>query len=197
MINKERAIEIFKETEVLLEGHFLLTSGRHSNQYMQCAKILQYPNYAEELAKGLAEEFKEDSIDMVVGPAMGGIIIAYELARQLNVKNLFTERENGKMTLKRGFTIPKGARVLVAEDVVTTGGSVFEVMDIVKEQGGEVAGVAVLVDRSNGTIDFGTKLRAALTADVISYEAEECPLCKEGKLPIVKPGSRSINQNKK
>ncbi|WP_341876369.1 orotate phosphoribosyltransferase [Defluviitalea saccharophila] len=194
MINKERAIEIFKETEVLLEGHFLLTSGRHSNQYMQCAKILQYPNYAEELAKGLAEEFKEDSIDMVVGPAMGGIIIAYELARQLNVKNLFTERENGKMTLKRGFTIPKGARVLVAEDVVTTGGSVFEVMDIVKEQGGEVAGVAVLVDRSNGTIDFGTKLRAALTADVISYEAEECPLCKEGKLPIVKPGSRSINQ---
>lgn len=197
MINKERAIEIFKETEVLLEGHFLLTSGRHSNQYMQCAKILQYPNYAEELAKGLAEEFKEDSIDMVVGPAMGGIIIAYELARQLNVKNLFTERENGKMTLKRGFTIPKGAKVLVAEDVVTTGGSVFEVMDIVKEQGGEVAGVAVLVDRSNGTIDFGTKLRAALTADVISYEAEECPLCKEGKLPIVKPGSRSINQNKK
>ncbi|NLK97385.1 MAG: orotate phosphoribosyltransferase [Epulopiscium sp.] len=194
MINKERAIEIFKETEVLLEGHFLLTSGRHSNQYMQCAKILQYPNYAEELAKGLAEEFKEDSIDMVVGPAMGGIIIAYELARQLNVKNLFTERENGKMTLKRGFTIPKGAKVLVAEDVVTTGGSVFEVMDIVKEQGGEVAGVAVLVDRSNGTIDFGTKLRAALTADVISYEAEECPLCKEGKLPIVKPGSRSINQ---
>lgn len=197
MINKERTIEIFKETEVLLEGHFLLTSGRHSNQYMQCAKILQYPNYAEELAKGLAEEFKEDSIDMVVGPAMGGIIIAYELARQLNVKNLFTERENGKMTLKRGFTIPKGAKVLVAEDVVTTGGSVFEVMDIVKEQGGEVAGVAVLVDRSNGTIDFGTKLRAALTADVISYEAEECPLCKEGKLPIVKPGSRSINQNKK
>lgn len=194
MINKERAIEIFKETEVLLEGHFLLTSGRHSNQYMQCAKILQYPNYAEELAKGLAEEFKEDSIDMVVGPAMGGIIIAYELARQLNVKNLFTERENGKMTLKRGFTIPKGAKVLVAEDVITTGGSVFEVMDIVKEQGGEVAGVAVLVDRSNGTIDFGTKLRAALTADVISYEAEECPLCKEGKLPIVKPGSRSINQ---
>ena len=194
MINKERAIEIFKETEVLLEGHFLLTSGRHSNQYMQCAKILQYPNYAEELAKGLAEEFKEDSIDMVVGPAMGGIIIAYELARQLNVKNLFTERENGKMTLKRGFTIPKGAKVLVAEDVVTTGGSVFEVMDIVKEQGGEVAGVAVLVDRSNGTIDFGTKLRAALTADVISYEAEECPLCKEGKLPIVKPGSRSFNQ---
>ncbi|NLM12482.1 MAG: orotate phosphoribosyltransferase [Epulopiscium sp.] len=194
MLDNERVMEIFKETEVLLEGHFLLTSGRHSSQYMQCAKILQYPNYAEELAKGLAEEFKEDNIDMVVGPAMGGIIIAYELARQLNAKNLFTERENGKMTLRRGFTIPKGAKVLVAEDVITTGGSVFEVMDIIKEQGGEVAGVAVLVDRSNGTIDFGTKLRAALTVNVVSYEAEECPICKERKIPVIKPGSRKINQ---
>jgi orotate phosphoribosyltransferase len=194
MLNRDRVIEILKETEVLHEGHFLLTSGRHSNQYMQCAKILQYPNYAEEIAKGLAEEFKEDEIDIVVGPAMGGIIIAYELARQLNIKNLFAERENGKMTLRRGFSIPKGARVLVAEDVITTGGSVFEVIDIVKEQGGEVAGVAVLVDRSNGKIDFGTKLRAALTADVVSYEPEECPICKEGKLPLIKPGSRKINK---
>jgi orotate phosphoribosyltransferase len=193
MLNKDRVLEILRETGVLLEGHFLLTSGRHSNQYMQCAKILQYPNYAEEIAKGLAEEFKEDTIDIVVGPAMGGIIIAYELARQLNAKNLFAERENGKMVLRRGFSIPKGARVLVAEDVVTTGGSVFEVIDIVKEQGGEVAGVAVLVDRSNGSVEFGAKLRAALTADIISYEAEECPLCKEGKLPLVKPGSRNIN----
>lgn len=124
---------------------------------------------------------------------MGGIIIAYELARQLNAKNLFAERENGKMVLRRGFSIPKGARVLVAEDVVTTGGSVFEVIDIVKEQGGEVAGVAVLVDRSNGSVDFGAKLRAALTADITSYETGECPLCKEGKLPLVKPGSRNIN----
>ena len=139
MLSKDRVIEIFKETEVLLEGHFQLTSGRHSNQYMQCAKILQYPNYAEEIAKGLAEEFKDDNIDMVVGPAMGGIIIAYELARQLKCKNLFAEREDGKMTLRRGFTIPKGTRVLVAEDVITTGGSVREVIDIVKEQGGELA----------------------------------------------------------
>lgn len=194
MLDHHQAMEIFKRAGALMEGHFLLTSGRHSNQYMQCAKILQYPNYAEEIAKGLAEEFKEDEIDIVVGPAMGGIIIAYELARQLNIKNLFAERENGKMTLRRGFSIPKGARVLVAEDVITTGGSVFEVIDIVKEQGGEVAGVAVLVDRSNGKIDFGTKLRAALTADVVSYEPEECPICKEGKLPLIKPGSRKINK---
>jgi orotate phosphoribosyltransferase len=192
MLSKERVIEILKEAEVLLEGHFLLTSGRHSNQYMQCAKILQYPQFAEEIAKGLAEEFKDDSIDVVIGPAMGGIIIAYELARQLKAKNLFAEREEGKMTLRRNFTIPKGARVLVAEDVITTGGSVWEVIDIVKEQGGILAGVAVLVDRTNGKVDFETKLRAALTAEVTSYPSEDCPLCQEGKIPLVKPGSRKL-----
>lgn len=192
MLSKERVIEILEKSGVLLRGHFLLTSGRHSNQYMQCAQILQYPEYTEEIAKGLAGEFENDKIDIVVGPAMGGIIIAYELARQLKAKNLFAERENGKMTLRRGFTIPKGARVLVAEDVITTGGSVREVIDIVKEQGGEVVGVAVLVDRSNGQIDFSTKLRAALTTEVVSYEAETCPLCKEGALPAIKPGSRKL-----
>ncbi|QUH25640.1 orotate phosphoribosyltransferase [Serpentinicella alkaliphila] len=192
MLNKERVIEIFEKSEVLLHGHFLLTSGRHSNQYMQCAQLLQYPEYAEEISKGLADNFRDDNIDIVIGPAMGGIIISYELARQLKVKNLFAERENGKMALRRGFFIPEGARVLVAEDVITTGGSVREVMDIVKEQGGEVVGVAVLVDRSNGTIDFGTKLAAALTTEVISYDPEGCPLCKEGKQPAIKPGSRKI-----
>ncbi|WP_026476616.1 orotate phosphoribosyltransferase [Alkaliphilus transvaalensis] len=192
MLSKERVLEILKASEVLLEGHFLLTSGRHSNQYMQCARILQYPWYTEEIAGGLAQAFKDDEVDIVVGPAMGGIIIAYEIARKLKAKNIFAERENGKMTLRRGFSIPKGARVVVAEDVITTGGSVKEVMEIVKEQGGEVVGVAVLVDRSNGTIDFGTKLQAALTTEVISYDAEDCPLCRELKTPPVKPGSRNI-----
>lgn len=192
MLKRERVIEILEESKVLLQGHFLLTSGRHSSQYMQCAQILQYPEYTEEIAEGLAKEFQHDKIEIVIGPAMGGIIIAYELARQLKAKNLFAERENGKMTLRRGFTIPKGARVLVAEDVITTGGSVREVIDIVNEQGGEVVGVAVLVDRSNGKIGFGTKLRAALTTEVISYDAEDCPLCKEGKLPPIKPGSRKL-----
>ncbi|AOY74862.1 orotate phosphoribosyltransferase [Clostridium formicaceticum] len=192
MLTKERVIEILEKSEVLLQGHFLLTSGRHSNQYMQCAKILQYPEYTAEIAKGLAKEFQGDQIDIVIGPAMGGIIFSYELARQLKAKNLFAERENGKMTLRRGFSIPKGARVLVAEDVITTGGSVREVIDIVKEQEGEVVGVAVLVDRSNGSIDFGTKLRAALSTEVVSYDAEECAICKEGKLPLVKPGSRKL-----
>ncbi|SCY51020.1 orotate phosphoribosyltransferase [Alkaliphilus peptidifermentans] len=192
MLNKERVLEIFRETNLLLEGHFLLTSGRHSNQYMQCARLLQYPWYTEEIIAGLADEFMEDNVDIVIGPAMGGIILAYEMARKLKAVNIFAERENGKMTLRRGFTIPAGARVLVAEDVITTGGSVRETIDIVKEQGGEVIGVALLVDRSNGKIDFGTKQRAALTTEVISYTAEECPICKEGKFPVVKPGSRNI-----
>ncbi|WP_105616668.1 orotate phosphoribosyltransferase [Vallitalea okinawensis] len=191
MLSRARVEEILKDAGVLLEGHFLLTSGRHSGQYMQCANILKYPAYAEEIAKHLAEGFKDDQVDIVIGPAMGGIIIAYELARQIGCENLFAERENGKMVLRRGFTIPKGARVVVAEDVVTTGGSVREVIDIVKEQGGELVGVAVLVDRSNGNVDFGTKLVPAYQAEVVSYDADRCPICNSG-IPLVKPGSRKV-----
>lgn len=191
-MDRKRVEEILIKTEVLLNGHFILTSGKHSNQYMQCAKITQYPEYSEELCKGLAENFKDDKVDVVIGPATGGIIIAYEIARQLGVKNLFAERENGKMTLRRGFTINKGDRVLVAEDVITTGGSVQEVIDIVNEMGGIVVGVAILVNRSMGKADFKTKLCAAYTNDVIAYEASDCPLCKEGIIECVKPGSRSI-----
>ena len=192
MSTQKRAEEILKEIQVLQEGHFLLTSGRHSNQYMQCARILEYPEYTVELSSFIAEEFKYDKIDVVVGPAMGGIIFAYEIARQLGVKNLFAEREDGKMTLRRGFKVPKGARVLIAEDVITTGGSVREVMEIVEEQGGEVVGVALLVDRTNGSVDFGCKLKAAYTAEVVSYEAQLCPICKEGNIPLIKPGSREV-----
>ncbi len=192
MIERERAEQILKDADVLLEGHFLLTSGKHSARYMQCAKILQHPAYAEELASSLADDFKDDNIDIVVGPAMGGIIIAYELARQLKAKNVFAERENGDMAIRRGFTIEAGARVLVAEDVVTTGGSVQEVMDIVTKMGGNVVGVAVLVDRSNGKVDFGVKTACAYAADVVAYEKDECPLCKENAIKLVKPGSRAV-----
>ncbi len=192
MLERTRVEEILKETEVLLNGHFLLTSGKHSAQYMQCAKILQYPNYSEELLKGLAQQFADDGVQVVIAPATGGIIIGYELARQLKAKNLFTERENGVMKLRRGFAIEKGAKVLVAEDVTTTGGTVNEVIDIVKQNGGEVVGVALLVDRSMGKVDFGVKLRAAYVADVKAYDANECPLCKEGAAPAIKPGSRGI-----
>jgi len=190
MANTKRIIEIFKETEVLLEGHFLLTSGRHSNQYMQCAKLLQYPNHTQEVVGELAKCYKDTKVDYVIAPAVGGIIIGYELARQLGSKNLFAEREDGKMTIRRGFTLPKGSRVVVAEDVITTGGSVKEVIEIVREQGSEVIGVAVLVDRSNGTIDFDAKLDTVLTVEVQSWDQAECPLCKKGQVELVKPGSR-------
>jgi len=187
---QERAEKIFREINVLQEGHFLYTSGRHGDTYMQCARILEYPNYTVELSTYLADAFKDDNIDIVIGPAMGGIIFAYEIARQLKVRNLFTEREDGKMTLRRGYQIPKGARVLVAEDVITTGGSVREVIEIVKSSGGILAGVAILVDRTNGRVDFGCKMKAVYSAEIISYDPKDCPLCKEGRIPLLKPGSR-------
>lgn len=192
MITKERMKEIFEELEVITYGHFLFTSGRHGDTYMQCAKLLKHPQYTEEIIEPIAAEFKDDKIDIVVGPAIGGIIIAYEFAKQLGVQNFFAEREDGIMTLRRGFKIPKGARVLIVEDVITTGGSVTEVIDIVEEQGGQVVGVAVLVDRTGGKVDFGTKFVSGISEELISYSSEECPLCKEGELPLVKPGSKKF-----
>ncbi|KAF0091280.1 MAG: hypothetical protein FD141_1069 [Fusobacteria bacterium] len=189
-LSTEEIKKIFIDSGALLEGHFRLTSGRHSDRYIQCARVLMEPNYTAALCGHLAEAFKEDAVDVVVGPAMGGIVISYEMARQLGVPSLFTERVDGKMTLRRNFTIEPGQKVLVVEDVVTTGGSVKEVIDIVRENGGKVVGVALLVDRSNGKVDLGARVEACLSMDVKSYEAEECPLCKAG-LPIIKPGSRA------
>ncbi len=193
MLTREEILEILRETEVLKEGHFLLTSGRHSAQYMQCAWLLQYPKYADKICSSLASPFQDKQIDIVIGPALGGVIVAYETARQLGARNLFAERENGKMTLRRGFQIPPGSRVLVVEDVITTGGSVQEVIDVVEAAGGDIIGVTVIVDRSNGKVDFNYPLYALLPIEVISYEPEECPLCKEGT-PAVKPGSRNVNK---
>ncbi len=192
MISKERMKEIFEELEVITYGHFLFTSGRHGDTYMQCAKLLKHPQYTEEIIEPIAAEFKDDKIDIVVGPAIGGIIIAYEFAKQLGVENFFAEREDGVMTLRRGFKIPKGARVLIVEDVITTGGSVKEVIDIVEEQGGEVVGVAVLVDRTAGKVDFGSKFVSGISEELVSYSSEDCPLCKEGELPLIKPGSKKF-----
>jgi orotate phosphoribosyltransferase len=189
-MTREEILTVFRETGVMLEGHFQLTSGRHSDKYMQCARLFQYPDIAEKFAKELAGKF--NGIDMVAGPALGGIIIAYEVSRQLKVKNVFAERENGAMTLRRGFEIPQGARVLVVEDVVTTGGSVMEVMELVRSVGGEISGVGCIVDRSNGKVDFGVPFAAVLSMEVESWEADKCPLCREG-WPVVKPGSRSMN----
>ncbi|MBQ9625064.1 MAG: orotate phosphoribosyltransferase [Clostridia bacterium] len=190
MLSKQEIEQIFKDTGVMLEGHFLLTSGRHSDKYMQCARLFEYPKYSEMLSKQVAEMFADTEIDLVVGPAIGGIIMAYEVARQIGVKNVFAERQEGVMTLRRNFVIPQGARVLVTEDVVTTGGSVREVMALVEKAGATVVGVGSMVDRSNGAVDFGVPFKPVYRTEVISYEQENCPLCKEGKLPAIKPGSR-------
>lgn len=191
MLTKEQAIEIFTKSKALLTGHFRLTSGRHSSQYMQCAQVLQYPEYASRLCRDLAERFAGMKVDTVIGPALGGIIVAYEVGRAMGVRTIFTEREQGVMSLRRGFIIEPGEKVLVVEDVVTTGGSVKEVIEVVRQKGGEVAGVGVLVDRSNGKVDFGVKTEAVLPMEIQSYDPGDCPLCREG-LPVVKPGSRQV-----
>ncbi len=188
-MDKNEVLEIFKKTGVMLSGHFLLTSGKHSERYMQCAKLFEDPAVSEKFCKEIATAFEKEGIDLVVGPALGGVIMAFDVARLMNVRNIFAERENGAMTLRRGFTIPKDARVLVVEDVITTGGSVQEVIGLVKEAGALVCGVAVIVDRSAGKADFGCKLYSCIQMDIAAYEPDQCPVCASG-LPLVKPGSR-------
>jgi len=210
-LTEAEILEIFKKTESLFEGHFLLTSGRHSDKYFQCAKVLQYPEYIEQLCSIIANHFKDYEIGTVISPAIGGLVVGQEVARQLKKRFIFAERENKNLTLRRGFSLSEGEKVLVCEDVVTTGGSVFEVIDIVKHNNAKVVGVGFIVDRSNGKVDFGSSRQdgssrkkgvlpedqtdypqiSTLKMEVVSYLPEECPLCKDG-LEIVKPGSRKI-----
>ncbi len=193
MISQDRVMEILKEAGVLLEGHFKLTSGRHSNKYLQCAKIFRNTKYSEELCAALAEQYKNDGVQVVIGPAMGAVQMAYEVSRSLKCENFFTERdENGKMTLRRGFQVQPGEKVLVVEDVVTTGGSVREVIELVQAAGGDVVGVGSIVDRTGGKIDFGVPFKAVISVEVESWEPGNCPLCKAGAPAPVKPGSRKI-----
>ncbi len=192
MLTQEQALNCYKQTGAILKGHFRLTSGRHSDTYMQSAKLFIDTKQSEIVCKALAEKLAGEKIDLVVSPAVGGILMGYEVARQLGVPNIFAERENGEMTLRRGFSVEKGAKVVVVEDVVTTGGSVKEVVKLVQELGAEVVAVASLVDRSNGAVDFGVKYVNLISMEVVSYDPEECPLCKEGKIELIKPGSRQI-----
>ncbi len=189
-MTKERAYEILKEAGVLLEGHFLLTSGRHSNRYLQCARIFRNTRYSEELCAALAEKFRDAGVDIVIGPALGAVQMAYEVSRALGCENFFAEREDGAMTLRRGFAIQPGQRVLVVEDVVTTGGSVREVLEIVRQAGGVIVGVGSIVDRTGGRIDFGVPFHSVVSMEVESWEPGECPLCKAGAPAPYKPGSR-------
>jgi orotate phosphoribosyltransferase len=189
-MTKSDILALFKQTHALLEGHFQLTSGLHSPQYFQCARVLQYPKHAELLCGEIAARFRNRKIDAVIAPALGGIIVGTEVGRQLDVRSMFTERSDGKMQLRRGFEIIKGERVLVCEDVITTGGSVREVIEIVNRAGADVVGVGVIVDRSGGKVNFNN-LFATVVMDVITYMPDKCPLCQQG-IAIEKPGSRAI-----
>lgn len=183
--------ELLLKHGAILEGHFLLTSGLHSGMYVEKFQVLQYPKATEKLCEGFAEKFKNEKIDVVIGPVTGGIILAHETAKHFGTRAIFAERDNGRMTIKRGFEIQPGERVLIVEDIVTTGGSVMEVIDVVREWGGIVAGVAMLVDRSGGTVDFGVPAKALLTLKIDTFTPENCPLCKAGT-PLVKRGSRKV-----
>ena len=185
----EKEVEdLLIETSAIMEGHFLLTSGLHSPRYVEKFNVLQKPVYTEKLCRAKAEKFKDANIETVVGPVTGGILLAHETGKALGTRAIFTERENGKMTFRRGFTLHEGERVLIVEDIVTTGGSIREVIDVVKEHGGIPVAVSMLVDRSGGKATFGdVPSTALLHMDVQTYQPDECPLCKQG-IPMTKRG---------
>lgn len=188
-MTESEILDILRKTEALLTGHFKLSSGLHSNQYLQYALVLQHPEYAAKFGEALAYEFRDRKIDCVIGPALGGIIIAHETAKALKVRCIFGERENGKMILRRGFRLNPHEKVLVVEDVITTGKSVKELIDVIKKKGANIVGIGALAKRSVDKIDFGYDTRPLIELDIKTFKPDECPLCKD-KIPIVKPGSR-------
>ena len=188
---QERTEAVLTRLGALRTGHFRLTSGQHSDRYMQCAALFEHPEESAELCGALARLFGDERIDVVAGPALGGVIMAYEVARALGVRNVFAERENGRMTLRRGFHVKPGERVLVVEDVVTTGGSVKEVVELLRAAGAVVVGVGSVVDRSGGTADFGVPFRPLMAMEAQRWEEADCTLCRDG-VAVVKPGSRQV-----
>ena len=189
-MDQEQIIEHFRSTSALLEGHFLLSSGLHSPQYLQCALALQYTADASAFGHALARRYFGADVDTVASPAIGGLVIGYAVAAALNVRFIWTEREAGKMTLRRGFTVKPGEKILVVEDVITTGGSTRECIAALTELGADVIGAASIIDRSNGKADVGVPRISLATLDVPSYPQADCPMCASGSAPV-KPGSRS------
>ena len=185
----EDVIERFRATGALLEGHFVLSSGLHSANYLQCALVLQHPAEAETLGLAIAEHFKQDHIQLVASPAIGGIVIGHEVARQLGARFIWTEREHGEMTLRRGFSVAPGERTIVVEDVVTTGGSTRETVNALQVAGANVVAAASIIDRSSGDAEVGVPRIALATLKVPSVDPSICELCKRGEV-AVKPGSR-------
>jgi orotate phosphoribosyltransferase len=190
-MTKDEVLQMFKESGALLEGHFRLTSGLHSDRYLQCALVLQNPNQAAALGAALAARLRAigEAPDFIIAPALGGILVAHEVARAMGVRGLFAERQEGSLRLRRGFKIEPGEKAYVVEDVVTTGGSTRETMDVVTQEGGIVLAAGSLIDRSGGRTDLGVPRTALAVLDVPAFSPDECPLCKTGSQAI-KPGSR-------
>ena len=190
-MTQEEVLDIYTRTGALLAGHFLLSSGLHSDRYLQSALVLQQPEIATRLCAALAGHFRDLKIEVVIAPALGGVFVSHETARALGVRALFVERVNGELTLRRGFSIRANERVLVVEDVITTGKSTRETIAVVEKAGGDVIAAGSLVDRSGGKADLGVPYRSLVTLDVPSYRPEDCPMCKAGGTPV-KPGSRGL-----
>ena len=193
-MTRDELLKIFRSTNALMRGHFELSSGLHSGHYFQCAVFLQHPKLAAKVCKELASRFVKLKPTVVVGPAIGGIVVAYEMARQLGCRAVFTERIDAEMALRRGFEVRKDDRAMVVEDVITTGESARKVMDLLETQGCKMLGVAAIMDRSAGHVDFGRKIRFETLMQIAfeSFRPSECPLCKEGSMPVVRPGRQTI-----
>ena len=190
-MTRDEVLDLFRRSGALLEGHFRLTSGLHSPGYLQCALVLSHPDSAARLGSALADRIRGVRATVVLSPALGGVIIGHEVARALGVRALFAERQDGVLTLRRGFTLSERDRVLVVEDVLTTGGSTKETMDVARAAGAQVVGAASIVNRSGGTVKFDVPLESLLDYALPTYEPENCPLCAQG-LPVLKPGSRQV-----
>ncbi len=189
-MTENELLAVFRKHAALLEGHFILSSGLHSDRYVQCAQVLQHPKVAEQLCSLLAEKLRHLGAAVVAAPALGGVLVAHEVARALGTRSIFTERQEGTMTLRRGFGLEPGEPTLVVEDVITTGLSTRETIRCVEEAGGKVVGAGALIDRSGGNADLGLPKAALVTLKIQNYNPADCPLCKSG-VPAVKPGSRT------
>lgn len=186
--------KILEETDALLNGHFLLSSGLHSNRYVQCAKVLRFPEKAAQVLSVIKPEIENLNIDKVCGPAMGGIIVSYEIGRQLNKESIFTERKDGEMQLRRGFEINKGDRVLITEDVVTTGKSSIETARLLESLGAQIVGIACIADRRANNTEIPYPIFGCIKLEIETFDPSDCPLCKEDLIPVVKPGSRETKK---
>jgi orotate phosphoribosyltransferase len=190
-VTRDELLDLFRKSGALLEGHFRLTSGLHSPGYLQCALVLQHPQDADALGRALAERARDWRPTVVLSPALGGVVIGQEVGRALGIRAIFAERQDGALTLRRGFVIAENDRVLVVEDVLTTGGSTRETMQVARAAGGQVVGAASIVNRSGGAPDLAVPLTALREVDLPTYEPDRCPLCAQG-LPVIKPGSRPV-----